>query len=252
MWKRFDPLIDCVNGSTQGIALQLESALTPEVYETKLHGGELDIVLVEPHLVLAAERFGYRVFEQTGREDRIGGVIVVHREAGIRSVRDLRKHSICLTTPEALASTMMVNMWLREASFDLDRQARVIYVGSDANALHTVYQRGADAAAVSRDGWESFRTANPEAAADLLPKWMTDTLSGPALMVQERVPEGDVAALSRTFSGLIESEKGRAALANAGFSRFRPAGSATYDDVWEFVGQYQRYFHHPPGLGGHH
>ena len=237
LWKRYDPLIDCVNASLSGVAIQLESALTPEVYDTKLHAGKLDVILIEPHVVLNAERLGYRVFVQTGHQDRIGGVIVVHRGAGIHKVRDLRRHVICLPTPEALASTMLVNMWLREASFDLDRQARVLYTGSDANALHTVYQRGADAAAVSWDGWENFAAANPEAAADLEAKWKTDTLSGPALMVHERVPPPDIELLTKAFAGLSDSERGRAALQTAGFSLFRPAGSAPYDDVWEFVGR---------------
>lgn len=242
-------MLDCINATIPGMALQLESALTPGVYDRKLHAGELDVVLVEPHVVLNAERFGYRIFVQTGRLDRISGVIVVHREAGIRQVRDLRKRTICLPLPDALASTMLVNMWLREASFNLDRQARVVYKGSDANALLTVCQREADVAAVSWDGWQLFAAANPEALAVLEPKWRTDTLSGPAVMAQKRVPAADVETLTRAFSRLEQSEAGRAALQAAGYSRFRPAGSAPYDDVWEFVGEYQTYFAHPPGLG---
>ena len=144
LWKRYDPLIDCVNASMKGIAIRLGSALKMQAYDQKLQDGEFDVVLVEPHVVLQAERYGYEVFVQTGVEDRIGGVIVVHRSAGIRRVRDLRHRVICLTTQQSLASTMLVNMWLREASFDLDRQATVRYAGSDANALHTVYQRGAE------------------------------------------------------------------------------------------------------------
>jgi len=231
----------------KGIAIRLGSALKMQAYDQKLQDGEFDVVLVEPHVVLQAERYGYEVFVQTGVEDRIGGVIVVHRSAGIRRVRDLRHRVICLTTQQSLASTMLVNMWLREASFDLDRQATVRYAGSDANALHTVYQRGADAAAVSWDGWETFVAANPEAASDLEAKWRTDTLSGPALMVQKRVPPADVQILAKAFTELSNSAEGRAALHTAGFTRFRPAESSSYDDVWEFVGQYQRYFGHPPG-----
>jgi phosphonate transport system substrate-binding protein len=250
LWRRYDPIVDAVNGRLVGMTLQFESALTPEKYEQKLTAGELDLALVEPHVVLNAERLGYHVFVQTGREDRIRGVIVVHRSAAIRKVRDLRRRVVALTTPGELASTMMVNMWLREASFNLDRQARVIYVGSDANALHTVYQRGADAAAVSWDAWLEFAAANPEAAAGLEPKWKTDTLSGPALMVQQRVPAQDAALLAAAFAGLAGTTAGRAALATAGLKRFVPAGSAPYDDVWEFVGEYAKVFRHPPGLGG--
>ena len=201
-------MLDCINATIPGMALQLESALTPGVYDRKLHAGELDVVLVEPHVVLNAERFGYRIFVQTGRPDRISGVIVVHRGAGIRQVRDLRKRTICLPLPDALASTMLVNMWLREASFNLDRQARVVYKGSDANALLTVCQREADVAAVSWDGWQLFAAANPEALAVLEPKWRTDTLSGPAVMAQKRVPAADVETLTRAFSGWSRARQG--------------------------------------------
>ena len=163
---------------------------------------------MEPHLVLDAEQLGYRIFAQSGRLDRIGGVIVVHRAAQIRNLGDLRRRTICLPPANALASTMMVRMWLHEAAFDLDRSARVIETTSESNALLTVCEGGADAAGVSREGWKAFAAENPEAAADLEAKWATDTLSGPALLAGANVIPSDLLTLQSAFASLSSTETG--------------------------------------------
>jgi len=242
LFSRYAPLVDCINVNAKGVELELESALSPAAYEAKFRKGGLDIVLVEPHLVLDAEQLGYRIFALSGRLDRIGGVIVVHRASQIRKLRDLRRRTICLPPANVLASTMMVRMWLHEAGFDLDRSARVIETTSEANALLTVCQGGAEAAGVSLEGWKVFMAENPEAAAELEAKWATDTLSGPALLAGTGVMLSDLQTLQSAFASLSATETGRTALASAGYSGFRSAGSASYDDVWEFVTEYRRVF----------
>jgi phosphonate transport system substrate-binding protein len=195
--------------------------------------------------VLPAERLHYRVFARTGARDRIAGIIVVRRSAGITRIRDLAGRTLCFSRPDALASAMLVRRWLWESSFALREARRIIYAGSQESAVLQVYLGNADAAGVSRDGWAAFAAQYPHALPELETKWQTNGLSGPAVMAHSRISREHVQQMLSALTSLIEAPLGRSALLSAGVSEFRPGESASYDDVWEFVTDYRRLFGPP-------
>ena len=243
LWSRWSGLMGELNARCTGFRLRLESALTETTYHSRVQSGELDLVLVEPHLVVPSEALGYRVFARVAAEDRIGGVLVVRNDVPIRRPRDLAGKRVAFGRADALASTMLVRHWVREETgFDLAKVCNELYLGSEDAALRALAIGDADAAGVSRAAWERLRNRYPHWIPLLQARWATDTLSGPALMAHQRVSEDEVRQLRRALVSLNTTENGRTAVAQTEYHGFRPASSSSYDDVWEFVAYYARVF----------
>ena len=241
LWRRYHPLIHEINNAAAGYQLRIASGLTTDAYERKLSNEVFDFVIVEPHRVLQAERLNYVVFARAGNKDRIGGVIVVRADAHVRKVRDLRGKTICFGARNALASTLMPRMWLREANFS-ESSADLLFTGSDETALFRVWRGLAQAAAVSRDAWQRFVTDNPEAESSMNIRWSTNELSGPAIMAHHRIPISHRDQIAANLTRLDQTERGRAALRASGMKSLRIGDDSSYDDVWEFLTSYARIF----------
>lgn len=250
MWQTYAPLVREVNSRLTGFSIRLESALTDTAFDSKLRRGQLDSVLVEPHRVLDLEPCGYSVFARGGNRDRISGLVIASKSLKARRPADLRGKVICFSSPGALASTMLVKVYLKRAGVDPERQMQVRYTGSSESSLLNVVTGHAAAAGVPRDVWERFRAANPISAAVLDPLWQTDDLPGSALMVHSRVPKKHVSELRKAVLQISRSETGRRALQTAWLSGFAIAESGSYDELWEFVLEYSGLFGKVPDLGG--
>jgi phosphonate transport system substrate-binding protein len=246
LWSRWHSLIDEVNARCSGVRLRLESALVEATYDARVRAGELDVVLVEPHRVLSYETFGYRVFARVAAEDRIGGVVVVRTDGPLSTPHSLTGRKIAFSSPDALASAMLVRHWFREETGrDLTRSCGVLYAGSEYSALRTLALGDVHAAGVSRSAWERFRDRYPHWSATMNVRWYTETLSGPALMAHTRLTRAAVDELRSALMGLANSPAGREATSRTGYHGFRAAAGASYDDVWEFVHNYRRIFRVP-------
>jgi ABC-type phosphate/phosphonate transport system, periplasmic component len=248
LWRRYSPFIDAVNDSLSGFSIHIESALEPLTYERKLSAGAFDIILVEPHRVFEIERRNYRVFARAGREDGIEGIIVVRAGVRIEKPSDLKGKVLCFGAANALASTLLPRMWLREEGFS-ERTAEIVFTGSDDTALFYVWRGLAAAAAVSAVTWSRFLIDHPEAAPSLKPLGRTSKLSGIAIMAHRRVPAGHIRKLETVLTRLDQTVIGRRALSALGLTSLRAADEASYDDVWEFLASYARVFgNRTPGV----
>lgn len=244
--ERYSMLVDALNAAAEGFRLKLVSAQTEDAYDARVRRKELDVCIVEPHRVLEAEPLGYVTIARAGNRDRIAGVIVVRRDADIQRVVALKGRTVAFPSPTALASTMLVRMFLRDAGFDVSRSATAKYVGTQESALVEVARGDADAAGVSREGWLRFADQNRYLAERMIPKWTTDELPGPAVMVRSDLPRGHVHELQQAFLQLKRGDTGRLALDRAGFSEFRYGEEASYDELWEFMMNYSRAFRTQP------
>ena len=244
IWERYSTLVDELNASSSGFKLRLVSAQTDETYNRKLREGKLDFAIVEPNHVLEAEPLGYKTIARAGNADRIAGVIAIRRDSGITRIADLKGRTIAFSSPDSLAGTMLVRLYLRNAGLRLDRSSTSRYVGSQESALVEVATHGADAAGVSRAGWYEFVDQNSFLSERLEPRWTTEELPGAAVMVGSGVTQKHIRDVQRSLLALKRTAQGRAALARAGFSEFRYGEEASYDVLWEFLANYARVF--PP------
>ena len=240
LWERYAQLVDALNRAGAGFTLKLESGQTPDTYDAKLRSGVFDFAIVDPYQVLIAENLGYAVIARTGKPDRISGVIVVARESDIHRLADLRGRNIAFTNATALAATLLNEYGLLQNGLDVHRQAHVLYTHSPETSLLSVSIKRVDAAAVSLADWEVFRRDRPQSAGQLTLLWLSDDLSGPAVMASGSIPLAHVHSLQAALVRLASQTDGREALHRAGISRFEPGDSVSYDDVWDFLQSYRR------------
>ena len=240
LWDRYARLIATLNSFGLGFELKLESGQTPDTYDAKLRARAFDFAIVDPYQVLVAENLAYTVIARTEPQDRIRGIILVHRDGRIHDVAGLSGRSIAFTNPTALGATLLNQYGLLETGLDVRRHANVLYTHSPETSLLDASLQRVDAAAVSQADWEVFQHDHPESAARLTPLWQSDDLSGPAVMASSSLPRADVRSLQSALTYLRTEARGREALLRAGISGFEPGDSVSYDDVWDFLQRYRR------------
>jgi ABC-type phosphate/phosphonate transport system substrate-binding protein len=114
----------------------------------------------------------------------------------------------------------------------------------------TLYLGRVAAAGVAENDWLDYAAAHPEHAAELRILFTTPGVSGPAVMAANSITHDRVLRMQSALVRLKSSSAGRTALARARISSFDPAGSASYDNVWEFLWYYRKKFGRAPGLEG--
>jgi phosphonate transport system substrate-binding protein len=102
--------------------------------------------------VAAQDEFGVRLLARTrGKEgtDFYHSMIVVHKDAGINSLGELKGRSIAFTDPKSTSGYFLPVIGLKKAGIELADFREVHYVTRHANSLLAVYHRHLDAGAIS-------------------------------------------------------------------------------------------------------
>jgi phosphonate transport system substrate-binding protein len=226
----------------------LETAKDYPEYETKVRDRRLNFVMLNSHLVIPAEELGYQVIGRTA--DRISGVIVIRKGANIRTPLDLKTTSISFGARPDLPGTMMPKVLLKHGGLDLDRDAKPKYVSSPESVLINVSLGLSAAGCVSQSAWRTFQKERPDIAQSLQVRWQTESMVGLGILARKDVPREHVRAISKALFDLQETARGREILEAMKISSFKPATSASYDGVWEFLNDYRKMFGRTPTLGG--
>ena len=145
---------------------------------------------------------------------------------------------------------MLCQFRLLQSGLNIRKDAAALYTHSSDSALLNVFLRRAAAAGVAEEDWKDHRNRLPEREKQLVEALRTDELPGPAVMSLHSVPAEYQRALQRELLRLGATVAGREALFSADLSDFGAAESASYDEVWEFVGAYRRAFGSPTITGG--
>ncbi len=248
LFETYQPLIDEINKQVSGFKVKLETAKDYPEYETKVRDRHLQFVMMNSHLVIPAEEHGYKVIGRTA--DRIRGVIVVLKDSNFRQPRDLRTASISFGARPDLPGTMMPQVLRKQGGLDLERDAKPKYVASPESVLINVSIGRSAAGCVSQSAWRTFQKDRPDIAQTLKVRWQTVSMVGLGILARNDLPREHVRAVSGALFGLDETDRGREILDVMKISSFKPATSASYDGVWEFLNDYRKMFGRTPTLGG--
>ncbi len=248
LFETYQPLIEEINSRVSGFKVKLVTAKDYPEYEAKVRDRRLHFVMLNSHLVIPAEERGYQIVGRTG--DRISGVIVVRKGSVFHTPRDLKSTSISFGARPDLPGTMMPKVLLKQGGLDLDRDARPKYVSSPESVLLNVSLSLSAAGCVSQSAWRTFQKERPDIAQSLQVLWQTESMVGLGILARKDVPREHVRAISKALFALHETARGREILEAMKISSFKPATSASYDRVWEFLNDYRRMFGRTPTLGG--
>jgi len=111
-------------------------------FEKQLLRGDFDIAYMNPyHLIKANESIGYHpILRDT--EKMLGGIIVVHKDSGIREANQLAGHTIAFPAPNALGASLLPRAELGE-KYGISFKAK--YVNSHSSVYLNVAMRLVDA-----------------------------------------------------------------------------------------------------------
>ncbi|MBI3280029.1 MAG: phosphate/phosphite/phosphonate ABC transporter substrate-binding protein [Acidobacteria bacterium] len=246
LFEIYQPLMEIINAGVTGFQVKIETAPDHASYQQKLISGHLQFAILDPHLVIGAERRGYKPFARVA--ERIGGLIVVRKDSPIHRATELKHRVISFATPDDFASTMLPKLLLKNLGLNVEREAQATYVGSPESAAMNVYLGLAAAGGMSVAAWQALARSQPDMASALQVRWRSETYVGPAVLAQDAVPQADRRAVGAVLETLHTTESGRAALSRLEVPRFEAATPGSYDGVWEFLGVYRAAFGPAPGV----
>jgi phosphonate transport system substrate-binding protein len=250
LFEVYQPMLEAVERAVPGARFRLEAGRDYPTYEARLNRGSLHFALLNPYQALRAQERGYRIFAKMGDDDRMRGIIVTRRNAGLRDVKDLAGSTISFPAPTALAASMMTKVFMKRHGLDVEREATIRYVGSQDSAVLNVHLGLSKAGCTWPPTWDALQREHPEVVEQLEIRWQTESLPSLAVVVRADVPDDCIRRVADVLTGLHASIEGRAILAGMQIPRYEAATSTTYEPVRRFIDDYERLFGALPSLEG--
>ena len=238
--ETYGPILEHINAATPGVHFRLEASRNYEEFEKKLFSGHFDFAMPNPYQTILSLKHGYRVFGKMADDENFRGIILVRKDSGILTVRDLKGKKVAYPSPTALAATMMPQYYLHTHGIDVNRDIENIYVGSQESSIINVFRGHVAAGATWPLPWLIFQEEHPDQANQMEVKWQTESLPNNGWVVRQDVPLEVENQFSSALFSLNSSAQGRKMLERLPISRFEPATDATYAPVRDYLELFSR------------
>lgn len=232
--KVFGPLIAYLNENIKEVRFQLEASVNYTAFEEKLKKREVEFALPNPYQTVMSVSYGYKVFGKMGDDHNFRGIILVRKDSGIKSIKDLKGKTISYPAATALAATMLPQYFLASHGLKIT-DTKSAYVGSQESAIMNVYLKTSEAGATWPPPWKAFVEKNPEMARELKVQWQTETLPNNGLVVRDDISPELVNKVKKVIFDLHRHQQGQKILQGIGLSKFEPADETTYIPVKKFL-----------------
>lgn len=240
LFEVYGPMIEYLNRTTPDSVFRLEASRNYEEFEKKLYTRKFDFALPNPYQTLNSLRYGYHVIAKMGDDSNFTGIILVRRDAGIKSVADLRGKKVSYPAPTALAATMLPQYFLQTHGLDVNRDIENLYVGSQESSIMNVFMGTTAAGATWPLPWMAFQKEHPDQASQLELKWETEPLINNGVVVRDDVPDVLERRVAHQLAEMHLSEEGRAILARMPLSHFELADDRRYRVIEDFLHEFSR------------
>jgi phosphonate transport system substrate-binding protein len=248
--EMYQPVMDAINRQATGFTVRMESSRDYPTHEAKLQERKYDLALMNPYQALAAEKMGYVIFGEFGGESHHCGLVIVRKDSGIKTVKDLRGKTISFPSPTAIAATLMPKVVLIKAGLNVEKDAKPVYVGSIDSVVMNVYSGLSAAGGIWPGTWEGMQKQRPEIIDALEIKWRSAPVGNVAFVARVDMPAAHVNAIAKALFDLDKTEQGRLILSRLNIPRIEPANSKTFDPVRKFLEEYKRLFGSLPEMAG--
>lgn len=207
-----------------GLDLQFHTAKDILTFDRRIAEGEYDIAYMNPHYYTAVHKKpGYEAFARE-RDQRLVGIVVVHRDSAYRNLEDLAGTVLAFPTPFAFAASIVTRAELRARGIPFTAQF--------AAAHDSVYHAVAKGLVAGGGGVvRSLETVSPEIRGQLRVLWESRSFTPHPFAAHPRVPKEAVAKLQAAMVAMDADPEGAALLKNIRFKGI----AAARDEEWEDV-----------------
>jgi phosphonate transport system substrate-binding protein len=207
-----------------GHAFAFETAPSIEEFQKRVLEGRYDIWWGNPlTYVQASQRIGYVAIARD--TIRIAGLLVVRKEDGVKSAKELLGKTIAFPAPDALGATLLVQDYLARAGVAPD-QTETIYTGTMDAALRSLLDGHALAAGVVPRALNGLDTAEREKLSILA---RTEEVAPQPLAVHPRLYRRVVTKIQRALLRLNWTPEGREILASILYKEIVVSNDLDYD-----------------------
>ena len=240
LFEVYGPIVDHLNARIPNAHFHLEASRNYEEFDKKLYSGYFDFAMPNPYQTVRSMKTGYAVFGKMGDDDDFRGIILVRKDAMIRSVADLKGKKVSYPAITALAATMMPQYYLHTHGLDVNRDIENVYVGSQESSIMNVYLGQVAAGATWPVPWKAFVKEHPDKASQLEVKWQTEALLNNAWVVRKDIPPEMSQKVAAALFELNTSAEGRKMLERLPISRFEKADNTTYKPVEDYLERFSK------------
>lgn len=236
----FAPVMDYLSKNIDGADFKVEASRNYAAYDKKLFSREFHFSLPNPYQTVRSLEHGYRVFGKMGDDQNFRGIILVRKDSGIKSIKDLKGKAISYPAPTALAATMMPQYYLHKNGLNVMKDVDNRYVGSQESSIMNVFLGDTAAGATWPPPWRALSKERPQLAEQLEIKWQTTPLPNNGLVARDDMPAKLVEQVAKLLFELHSHKEGREMLERMELSRFESANDATYQSVRAFLATFRK------------
>lgn len=233
----FQPLADYLSGAI-GRPVQLEVAPDfPAFWEAMQTGHYRLVHSNQYHYVRAHTDLGYRVIamNQENGQNRIRSTLWVRKDAGIRSVEDLRGQKIIFGGGQmAMVSYVMATDMLRQAGLKPSDYLQQFAI-NPTHALTALYYRQGAAAGLNRLAYKQRALQRKVDFSQLQPLLVSEPIAHHPWSVKSTVSEELAGRIRNALVNLKDTPAGGRILEQAGLTGINPATDADYDTVRQII-----------------
>lgn len=227
--EQFKPLKEHLARSL-GRAVGMVTAPNYDTFIERTRQGEYDVIFAPSNLGrLAQKRDGYRVLAQTGSQ--IAPVVLAREDSSIRSLVDLRGHSIAIGPRVALAYQILDES-LRKSKMTLGKDIRIVETPVFSNILQAVVRKEADAGATGAVLWDK---APPEQRKDVVEIFRGQSMPGFLILAHARLGDALIHRLQAALASFKESPGGKIFFQRSQMIDFRPIDEKALKSIDPYV-----------------
>ncbi len=230
--KFHNPLRDYLE-ETIGRPVVLVTAPTFPEFVARTQQGLYDYVLTAPHLArLAQVRDGYEPLVKTGHQ--VQGVYLVPKESPIRSLQDIRGHSIMMVGQAAIISQMVVRQ-LAELGLRDGENIEIRTTRTHNNAMYAALRGESD---VSVTGILLYDKINLHDRDKVRVVGHTPGVPGFILLAGNDVAGAERTRVKAALIGFADTPAGKAYVEPTGFKRLLPIDEAEMESLQPFIARF--------------
>jgi len=208
-----------------GFKFKLIGAPTIPAFEKELLSGKFDFSYMNPfHLLISNESQGYLPLLRD-HSKKLQGVLVVRKDSGIDSVKDLNNKTLAFPSPNALGASLQMRAELHD-KFNLN--ITPVYVKTHDSVYLNVYLK--QTAAGGGVG-KTFNKQKDRLRNMLKTIYKTEPVSPHPIASHPRVPEQDRKIIADAFFDLANSESGQKLLSGIPIKKLGKASLTDYNPL---------------------